>query len=86
MFPREEISNKNDRKSQASDIPTSISPYTHSPTLQIKVGKNGKEGHHRQSYRPNRFVKLHHLSDNHNQRWNIQNQAMYGPPGTCTQT
>ena len=80
MFPREEISNKNDRKSQASD-----SPYTHSPTLQIKVGKNGK-GHHRQSYRLNRFVKFHHLSDNHNQRLNIQNQAMYGLPGTCTQT
>ena len=67
MFPREEISNKNYRKSQASDTPTSIRPYTHPPTLQIKVGKNGKGGHHRQSYRPNRFVKLHHLSDNHNQ-------------------
>ena len=46
MFSREEISNKNDRKSQASDTPTLISPYTHSPTLQIKVGKNGKGGHH----------------------------------------
>ena len=86
MFPREEISNKNDRKYQASDTPTLISPYTHSPTLQIKVGKNGKGEHHRQSYRPNRFIKLHYLSDNHNQRWNIQNLAMYGPPGTCTQT